>query len=229
MTGPHDAGYALHEAVLSAPDIHALIGRIAAHSIPRSRAGARHILGCPPIGAVARDARLLAIASAWLKAPARPFKATLFDKNPDSNWLVAWHQDTALPMASPAAKVGWGPWSLKEGIHYAHAPAAVLERVIALRLHLDDSGPDKTARCECSRRLTISACSPMPRWANTRAASRHANVAWPREVSLPCVRCSSMPHRRARQRGPGACCTSNMPRRWKSHPECGCTPPDPPL
>jgi len=34
---------------------------------------------------------------------------------------------------------GWGPWSTKSGVAYAHAPAHALEGVLALRLHLDDS------------------------------------------------------------------------------------------
>jgi Phytanoyl-CoA dioxygenase (PhyH) len=34
---------------------------------------------------------------------------------------------------------GWGPWSIKEGVQYAHAPAKALQRVLALRVHLDDS------------------------------------------------------------------------------------------
>jgi ectoine hydroxylase-related dioxygenase (phytanoyl-CoA dioxygenase family) len=32
-----------------------------------------------------------------------------------------------------------GSWSLKDNVHYAHAPANSLEQVLALRLHLDDS------------------------------------------------------------------------------------------
>jgi ectoine hydroxylase-related dioxygenase (phytanoyl-CoA dioxygenase family) len=35
--------------------------------------------------------------------------------------------------------VGWGPWSVKQGVVYAHAPAPALEKVLALRIHLDDS------------------------------------------------------------------------------------------
>jgi ectoine hydroxylase-related dioxygenase (phytanoyl-CoA dioxygenase family) len=37
---------------------------------------------------------------------------------------------------------GWGPWSSKCGVTYAHAPGHVLEKVIALRVHLDDSTAD---------------------------------------------------------------------------------------
>jgi len=133
-------GYALYQAVVPAAEIRALLHET--RSIPRSRAGARHLLGHAPVAGIAREPRLLAIAGGWLGAPALPFRVTLFDKNADSNWLVVWHQDTALPLTARTANEGWGPWSSKEGIDYAHAPASALERVIALRLHLDDATPE---------------------------------------------------------------------------------------
>jgi hypothetical protein len=68
-----------------------------------------------------------------------PFRATFFDKSATSNWLVAWHQDMVLPLTHRADVPGWGPWSLKAGMLYARAPASALERVLALRIHLDDS------------------------------------------------------------------------------------------
>src|SRR5262245_37327572 len=33
----------------------------------------------------------------------------------------------------------WGPWSEKNGISYAHVPAWVLSKIVALRIHLDAS------------------------------------------------------------------------------------------
>jgi ectoine hydroxylase-related dioxygenase (phytanoyl-CoA dioxygenase family) len=68
-----------------------------------------------------------------------PFRATLFDKSPTSNWLVVWHQDTALPLRERIDRPGWGPWSVKERISYAHAPASALSQVLALRVSCDDS------------------------------------------------------------------------------------------
>jgi len=68
-----------------------------------------------------------------------PFSATLFDKSPEANWLVAWHQDTALPLLERRDVTGWGPWTEKAGVSYALAPADALASVVALRLHLDDS------------------------------------------------------------------------------------------
>ena len=82
---------------------------------------------------------MVGLARCVLGCDAFPFKATLFDKSPDANWLITWHQDTALPLREKQETPGWGPWSTKEGIPYAHAPASALERVVALRLHLNDS------------------------------------------------------------------------------------------
>jgi ectoine hydroxylase-related dioxygenase (phytanoyl-CoA dioxygenase family) len=53
--------------------------------------------------------------------------------------VVAWHQDRTLPLRERREQAGRGPWSVKEGVNYAHAPREAPERVVALRLHLDDS------------------------------------------------------------------------------------------
>ncbi len=79
------------------------------------------------------------IAREVLGDAALPFRATLFDKSPTANWLVVWHQDTALPLRERREAPGWGPWSVKDDVIYAHAPEHALSRVLALRIHLDDS------------------------------------------------------------------------------------------
>jgi ectoine hydroxylase-related dioxygenase (phytanoyl-CoA dioxygenase family) len=130
-------GYAIEKAVLSHEECGALIAALS--NARRSRAGARHLMKNPAVAEVAADARLLAVAKAALGAEAIPYRATLFEKSGKANWLVPWHQDTALPLESSFDAPGWGPWSKKEGILYAHAPAWALSRVIALRVHLDAS------------------------------------------------------------------------------------------
>jgi ectoine hydroxylase-related dioxygenase (phytanoyl-CoA dioxygenase family) len=96
----------------------------------------------PAVAALANDDKLLSIARRALGGQATPYRATLFEKSGRANWLVAWHQDTALPLVSRFDAAGWGPWSKKAGIIYAHAPAEVLSRIIALRIHLDASTTD---------------------------------------------------------------------------------------
>jgi hypothetical protein len=116
-------------------------GALHEEGLERSRAGARHLMRHPNVQQLARDPRLVTLACRFLGPSAIPFRATLFDKSTNHNWLVVWHQDTALPLRERRDASGWGPWSVKAGITYAHAPAAALSRVIALRLHIDESGP----------------------------------------------------------------------------------------
>jgi len=132
-------GFAIVPEVLSRSDIVRLDESFSRDPQPRSRAGMRHALRHPSVLAIARDPRLRAIAQGVLRCDPFPFRATLFDKSPVSNWLVVWHQDTALPLRERHEIPEWGPWSVKDGVIYAHAPASALSRVIALRLHLDDS------------------------------------------------------------------------------------------
>jgi hypothetical protein len=134
---PVDDGHWTIEGLFSAAECIALLQGL--RDRPRSRAGARHLMSCPAIAALAHDERLLAAARAGLGGRAVPFRATLFEKSGESNWLVVWHQDTALPLSRRLESAEWGPWSEKAGICYAHAPAWALARVIALRVHLDDS------------------------------------------------------------------------------------------
>jgi ectoine hydroxylase-related dioxygenase (phytanoyl-CoA dioxygenase family) len=105
----------------------------------RSRAGARHLMRSPAVAALANSGSLMELAREWLGSVAIPFRATLFEKSGETNWLIPWHQDTALPLAKRFESKDWGPWSEKAGVVYAHAPSSALSRIVALRVHLDSS------------------------------------------------------------------------------------------
>jgi ectoine hydroxylase-related dioxygenase (phytanoyl-CoA dioxygenase family) len=132
-------GFAIIPAVLASRDISKLQQAFASAGVRRSKAGVRHALKDSAVAEIAHDERLLEIARRVLGSGAVPFRATLFDKSPNSNWLVVWHQDTALPLCQRYETPGWGPWSVKDGVIYAHAPATALAQVLAVRIHLDDS------------------------------------------------------------------------------------------
>jgi ectoine hydroxylase-related dioxygenase (phytanoyl-CoA dioxygenase family) len=132
------AGFAVIPDVFPAVQMDQLLEGLAQATLPRSRAGIRHAMGHPSVAVIAGN-HLLKMAMAVLGPRAFPFRATLFDKSPDSNWLVVWHQDTALPLVQKKDVPGSGPWSTKGGVPYAHAPSHALSQVLALRVHLDDS------------------------------------------------------------------------------------------
>ena len=132
-------GFGIIPNVLTQQDVDDLLEDVSRADLPRSRAGVRHAMKVATVAAIAGDSRLLGIAQQVLGSTATPFRATIFDKSSTANWLVVWHQDTALPLCERRETPGWGPWSVKDGVVYAHAPANALSQVLALRLHLDDS------------------------------------------------------------------------------------------
>jgi len=138
----HDEGYGLIPDVFAPSEVESLLNSLQQEALPRTRAGVRHAMRSPSVAQIANDPRMQEIARRILAPAAIPFRVTLFEKLPDSNWLVAWHQDTALPLQERREASGWGPWSIKDGVNYAHAPAKALEKVVALRLHLEDSNSD---------------------------------------------------------------------------------------
>ena len=74
-------------------------------------------------------------------------RAIVFDKTPEKNWLVAWHQDRTIALKSTSGPIditvpGWGPWSIKDGVHHVQPSLDVLDEMITLRIHLDDTSEE---------------------------------------------------------------------------------------
>jgi ectoine hydroxylase-related dioxygenase (phytanoyl-CoA dioxygenase family) len=134
-----DQGYCIFERVFARSEMEHVHQALASTSLQRTKGGARHVLSVPVVRQLAADSRLTTIAGEFVGEHAVPFRATLFDKSANANWLVAWHQDTALPLRQRVEDAQWGPWSTKAGVLHAHAPVWALEQVIALRVSLDDS------------------------------------------------------------------------------------------
>src|SRR5260370_20504286 len=130
LSAIEEHGFVVLHGVLSSNETQRLIDDLNKSALRRSKAGVRHALKHPSVAALAREPRLLQIARDVLGRAAQPFRATLFDKSPQSNWLIVWHQDTALPLRERRDLPGWGPWSVKDGVVYAHAPASTLSRML---------------------------------------------------------------------------------------------------
>lgn len=86
---------------------------------------------------LAADGPIGRIAAALIGEKAKPVRAVLFDKSPDANWIVAWHQDRTIPVRERHETPGFGPWSTKDEVLHVAPPIGVLEGMVTLRLHLD--------------------------------------------------------------------------------------------
>jgi len=134
-------GYWIKEGIFSHTECESILVFLSKNNVGRNRAGIRNLMRVDEVSSLARDERLLSTCREISGKPLIPYKATLFEKTGRANWLVAIHQDTALPIESHPTAKGWGPASRKSGVIFSHAPSSVLRRILAIRIHLDPSGP----------------------------------------------------------------------------------------
>ena len=139
-------GFALVPAALTAAEVEELLracAPVAADLSAGHRAGIRNLLReVPAVAKTAASPAVRKLVCPVLGPEAFPVRALFFDKTPETNWKVPWHQDLALAVAERREVPGFAGWSLKEGVPHVHAPAEVLAQMLTVRLHLDDCGTD---------------------------------------------------------------------------------------
>lgn len=137
-------GFELFRSVVPTAEVATLREELAP-LVVAGRGGVRNLLDRPPVRRWAADPRLRALVAPALGASAQPVRAILFDKTPDANWKVTWHQDVTIAVRERIDVEGFGPWSLKEDVWHVRPPTWVLDGMLAVRLHLDrcteDNGP----------------------------------------------------------------------------------------
>lgn len=87
---------------------------------------ARHLVDHPAVRELIQSPSISHHIKTLLGAEAFQFKATLFDKSCESNWLVAWHQDLSIPVVGRIDVAGYTGWSIKDGVQYVQPPSLFL-------------------------------------------------------------------------------------------------------
>jgi Phytanoyl-CoA dioxygenase (PhyH) len=98
----------------------------------------RNLLAVPAVKTLAESAPIRVLVENILGPVALAVRGLLFDKTPGANWKVTWHQDLTIAVKERREGPGYGPWSVKAGVQHVQPPASVLERMLTLRLNLDD-------------------------------------------------------------------------------------------
>jgi hypothetical protein len=107
---------------------------------PGRLAGIRDLLRVvPAVGRLVEDESLKFLVSTAIGTDARLVRSLLFDKTPKANWKVSWHQDLTIAVRERREVEGFGQWTTKAGIPHVQPPVGILERMVALRIHLDNT------------------------------------------------------------------------------------------
>jgi ectoine hydroxylase-related dioxygenase (phytanoyl-CoA dioxygenase family) len=102
----------------------------------------RNLLSVPIVRELAKSKSVREIVTAILGPNCFAVKGILFNKTRESNWKVVWHQDLTISVRDRREVAGFGTWTKKAGIPHVQPPPEIMSRILAIRLHLDDSGAD---------------------------------------------------------------------------------------
>ncbi|MBV9109700.1 MAG: phytanoyl-CoA dioxygenase family protein [Gemmatimonadetes bacterium] len=141
-------GYAVMPSMVDAETIAGLIAALEAadgEGVRRRESvyAVRNLLEeVPAVRDLARSPIVRALVQAVLGPDAFAVRGLLFDKTPDANWKVTWHQDLSIAVREQKDVPGFGAWSEKAGVMHVQPPPSVLERMVTVRVHLDRCGPN---------------------------------------------------------------------------------------
>lgn len=135
-------GWAVTPPVVPPPLLASTAESLAGAASDQLRGGARNLLDLPAATELARCDAVRAVAESVLGRGCFAVRGLLFDKRPGANWKVPWHQDLTIAARGRVEAEGFGPWSVKAGVTHVQASNAVLEQMLAVRIHLDDCGAD---------------------------------------------------------------------------------------
>lgn len=135
-----DSGRIWFRDAVSKEDL-ALFDRAAAAS---AKAGQRLDASDSLDAALSEESSLLC-AVRRLAPKAMPVRVVAFNKSESANWGVPWHQDRVIAVAEKADVAGYINWTKKSGKWHCEPPQAILEEMLFVRVHLDDSNQSNGA------------------------------------------------------------------------------------
>ena len=142
------AGYAMVPDVLRVDHICGLIEALGGDvEASVGRGGRRNLLDEPIVRQLANSTEIRNLVEPILGEKAFLVRGILFDKTEGANWKVPWHQDVTIAIKDRVDIDGFGPWSIKQGVQHVQPPAYVLQKMLSVRIHLDDC-PAMKALCE---------------------------------------------------------------------------------
>lgn len=94
----------------------------------------------PEVRALHQHPGISKLVATILGSQALLVRGLMFDKSPESNWGIFWHQDLSIAVRQREELHGFGPWSKKAGIPHVQPPPEILQSMLTVRLHLDDCG-----------------------------------------------------------------------------------------
>jgi ectoine hydroxylase-related dioxygenase (phytanoyl-CoA dioxygenase family) len=91
------------------------------------------------------EAGIASLAQHYFAEEVKVIRSIYFNKPDGANWIVPWHQDLTVNVVAQHETLGFTGWAEKEGQITAKAPTFMLNRILTVRIHLDDCDAENGA------------------------------------------------------------------------------------
>lgn len=89
--------------------------------------------------AYVESAQILDFVKSYIGGCPKLARAIYFNKTENQNWLVSWHQDKTTAVSDKVDCSTWSNWSVKNNVIHAQPPLEAYNKMLTIRLHLDDT------------------------------------------------------------------------------------------
>lgn len=125
MWDDFDKGFIQVKDFMSSEWMSAIFGEMQSSSLEFDASGIRHIHKKLPsvFQYIASDEFTHHIQN-HLTPQHKLVRSILFNKTPETNWYVSWHQDKTVSVSEKFSDPQWKNWSIKEGVLHIDSTAA---------------------------------------------------------------------------------------------------------
>lgn len=131
-------GCEIVKQVYSTQEVKAMISIIERQQLDNKFGIREFLLHQPELLEIIFNEKLIEVIRSISSGYNKVIKSIFFDKPPNANWIVNWHQDLTINLRNKKEVKGYKNWRSTKGRVIVQAPREFLEKIITIRIHLDD-------------------------------------------------------------------------------------------
>ena len=138
-------GFEIIEAVYSEKEINEILHLLQSKKMEKKFGVREFLVKYPAIRKKVFTDKLIRIIERIAPTCDKSIKSIYFDKPPNANWIVNWHQDLTINLTNKKEVENFKNWRVKEERTVVQPNRELLENIFTIRIHLDDCGKENGA------------------------------------------------------------------------------------
>ncbi|HOY13079.1 MAG TPA: phytanoyl-CoA dioxygenase family protein [Saprospiraceae bacterium] len=139
------SGFEIIENVFSNEEVNEIIELLEPQEINKEFGIREFLTSRPQLSEKVFSKRLLAIVQKISPGCQKAIKSIYFDKPPNANWVVNWHQDLTINLKNRLEFENFKNWRENSQRIVVQPPIEILENIFTIRIHLDDCSKENGA------------------------------------------------------------------------------------